>query len=92
MALAKFHLDQRIGQRPKAHSAMLDWDEGQPQALRARLLAQFWQHVLERATVGHFLFSRNAFFLHPFAHALADFFCLFRYRKIDGHLFAPYCF
>ena len=85
MALAEFHLDQRIGEGAEAHAAMLGGDERQPEALCTGLLAQFGQHGLVGLTGSHFLFGGDAFILHPLTDAFADFFCIIRNGEIDSH-------
>ena len=89
MALPQFHLHQRIGERPEPHAAMLNREEGQPQPLGAGFGAQLGQHFLVGLAICHFLLGRDAFLLHPFAHALAYFLGLFRYREINRHVSLP---
>ena len=85
MALAELHLHEGVGEGAEPHAAMFDGDEGQPETLRAGLLAQVREHGLVGLAGGHFLFGGDAFFLHPLAHALADFLGVVRNGEIDGH-------
>jgi len=85
IALAQLHLDQRIGQRAQAHAAMLDGDEGAPEALSAGLGPQFAQDGLVVAAGDQTLLGRNAFVMHPLAHLFADGLGLRRNLEIDRH-------
>ena len=86
IALAQLHLHQRVGERAKAHAAIFLRNEGAPQALRPRLLAQFAQDRLVVAAVDQLLLRRHAFVMHPFAHFFADRFGFRRNLEVDGHV------
>ncbi len=72
VALAEFHLDERVGQRAEAHAAVFRRDEGAPETLRAGLCAQFGEHFLIR-TVLELLLGGDAFVLDELADALTYF-------------------
>ena len=92
MAVAEFHLHQRVCEGAEAHAAMLDREERKPEALLAGFRAQLFQYGLVGLAGRHFLFGGKALVLHPEAHALAHFLGVFRNREIDGHSFSPCSF
>src|SRR6185295_539637 len=77
------HLHQRVGEWTESHAAIFLRDEGTPEALLARLLAQLAEDRLVVAAVEQLLLRRLALLVHPFAHSLTDRFCLRRNFKIE---------
>lgn len=85
MALTKFHLDQRVGERAKTHTAMFGRYEWKPQALRPRFLAQIGNHRTERFAIRQPFFGWDTFILDPLPDPRTDLFCIIRNYKIDRH-------
>ena len=84
IALAQFHLDERVGQRSEAHAAELGWDERAPKPLRACLLAQLGEHLLV-GPILELLLRRNALVLDELADAFSNFLRLGRNLEVDCH-------